>query len=145
MWTVGGVAPSGTAVDDGRGRLFRTGTNAEIHRTSFPNTKPKVSDELARHEARLASALGLDRAAKTLEVQVSTTGSTQLGNHPLGIIGTLSARSKSYWQGSELVKGGQNSSEISFTRYYVITMLIREAASSERSREMRELPIAPFK
>ena len=107
VWTVGGVAPSGTAVNNGRGQLMRTGTNAPVFRTSFPATKPKVDNESAKHEDRLASALGLDRIGRLIAVQKDAARGQSLGtstkrcgdaHHP--------TRTKSYWNGSELVHDG---------------------------------------
>ena len=117
VWTVGGVAPSGTAVNNGRGQLMRTGTNAPVFRTSFPATKPKVDNESAKHEDRLASALGLDRIGRLIAVQKEAARGQSLGiatkrrgdahHHPI--------RAKSYWNGSELVHDGSLRSKQSGT------------------------------
>lgn len=69
IWGVGGVAPGttgGSAIDNGRGQLVRTGTNARLFRTTFPSAKPKAEEELEKHGARIATALGLDRAQRVL-------------------------------------------------------------------------------
>jgi meiosis-specific APC/C activator protein AMA1 len=70
VWAVGGIAPGGTAVNNGRGQFVRSGTNARLFRTSFPTAKPKAEEELEKHEARLAEALGLDRTQRILETKV---------------------------------------------------------------------------
>ncbi|KAK4102043.1 WD40 repeat-like protein [Parathielavia hyrcaniae] len=67
-WTVG---LGGTAVNNGRGQLVRSGTNARLFRTTFPTAKPKTDEELEKHKARLAAALGLDRAHRVLEVNAA--------------------------------------------------------------------------
>ena len=107
VWTVGGVAPSGTAVNNGRGQLMRTGTNAPVFRTSFPATKPKVDNESAKHEDRLASALGLDRIGRLIAVQKDTARGPSLGaTYKRCDDSHHSIRAKSYWNGSELVHDG---------------------------------------
>ncbi|KAK3902087.1 WD40 repeat-like protein [Staphylotrichum tortipilum] len=63
-WTVG---LGGTAVNNGRGQLVRSGTNAPLFRTTFPTAKPQSEEELDKHSARLAAALGLDRAQRVLQ------------------------------------------------------------------------------
>ena len=73
VWAVGGVAPSaagGPAVDNGRGQLVRSGTNARLFRTTFPTAKPRAEEELEKHGARIATALGLDRAQRVLRTNL---------------------------------------------------------------------------
>src|SRR4051812_3130715 len=70
VWGVGGVAPGGTAVDNGHGQFLRSGTNARLFRTSFPTARPKAQDELEKLEARLAEALGLDRTRRIIETSI---------------------------------------------------------------------------
>ncbi len=67
IWGVGGVAPSGNAVNSGRGHLIQTGTSARLFRTTFSTAKPKRDEELEKHEARLATALELDQTQRVLE------------------------------------------------------------------------------
>ena len=67
-WTVG---LGGAAINNGRGQLLRSGTNARLFRTTFPTAKPQNDEELEKHKARLAAALGLDRTRRVLEVNVS--------------------------------------------------------------------------
>ncbi|TRX91093.1 hypothetical protein FHL15_008075 [Xylaria flabelliformis] len=66
VWSVGGTAPSGVAVDGGRGRLLSSGTNARLYTTSFSNLRPKSEEDQEKHEDRLALALNLDRAQRVL-------------------------------------------------------------------------------
>lgn len=66
VWTVRGVVPSAAAVDNGRGQLIQSGTNARLFRTAFPTPKPKAEEELEKHEARIAAALGMDRTQRIL-------------------------------------------------------------------------------
>jgi hypothetical protein len=67
-WTVG---LGGAAVNNGRGQLVRSGTNARLFRTTFPTAKPRSEEELEKHQARLAAALGLDRSGRVLDVSLS--------------------------------------------------------------------------
>lgn len=67
-WTVG---LGGTAVNNGRGQLVRSGTNARLFRTTFPTAKPRSEEEEEKHKARIAAALGLDRAERTLGVNLA--------------------------------------------------------------------------
>ncbi len=68
VWTVG---LGGAAVNNGRGQLVRSGTNAQLHRATFPTAKFKTEEELEKHGARLAAALGLDRVQRVLEVNLA--------------------------------------------------------------------------
>jgi len=67
VWSIGGTAPSGVAVDGGRGRLVSSGTNARLYTTSFSNLKPKSEEDQEKHEGRLALALKIDRARRVLD------------------------------------------------------------------------------
>ncbi|KAI1815074.1 WD40 repeat-like protein [Poronia punctata] len=67
VWSVGGTAPTGVAVDAGRGRLVSSGTNARLYTTSFSNVKPKSEEDQEKHEGRLALALKIDRARRVLD------------------------------------------------------------------------------
>jgi len=95
VWTVG---LGGTAVDNGRGQLLRSGTNAPLYRATFPTIKPRTDEELSKHEARLAAALDLDRAQRILNVNVTHLP----GQHSAG-------RNRSpltQWNGTEWVNDG---------------------------------------
>ncbi|KAI1276472.1 WD40-repeat-containing domain protein [Xylaria sp. FL0933] len=67
VWSVGGTAPNGVAVDGGRGRLVSSGTNARLYTTSFSNLRPKSEEDQERHEGRLAVALDMDRVQRVLD------------------------------------------------------------------------------
>ncbi|KAI1823913.1 WD40-repeat-containing domain protein [Xylaria intraflava] len=67
MWSVGGTAPNGVAVEGGRGRLVSSGTNARLYTSSFSNLKPKSEEEQEKHEGRLALALKMDRVQRILD------------------------------------------------------------------------------
>lgn len=60
VWSVGGMVSNQGAVDDGRGNLFTSGTNAPMFNTLFPPSKPKAREDVEKHEARLASAFEID-------------------------------------------------------------------------------------
>ncbi|KAI1361390.1 WD40 repeat-like protein [Xylaria arbuscula] len=67
VWSVGGTAPNGVAIDGGRGRLVSSGTNARLYTTSFSNLRPKSEEDQERHEGRLAVALNIDRVRRVLD------------------------------------------------------------------------------
>lgn len=67
VWSVGGIAPPGGAVEAGRGRLVSSGTNARLYTTTFSNLKPKSEEEQEKHEGRLALALKMDRVRRILD------------------------------------------------------------------------------
>jgi hypothetical protein len=67
VWTVGGLAPSITGVDDGFGHFLRPGTNARVHMTPLCKTSVKEQDEREKYHGRVATALGIDRARRILD------------------------------------------------------------------------------
>ncbi|KAI1164504.1 WD40-repeat-containing domain protein [Nemania serpens] len=67
VWSVGGTAPSGVAVDGGRGRFVSSGTNARLYTTSFSHLRPKSDEDQEKHEGRLALALDMDRVQRVLD------------------------------------------------------------------------------
>ena len=116
VWAVGGVAPGGTAVNNGRGQLVRSGTNARLFRTTFPTAKPKAEEEIEKHGARVATALGLDRTRRVLGVNVGDSYE----------LPPLELNARTQWNGTEWIKTGP-------------------LPITKKSLEMRTLPIAPFK
>lgn len=119
------MVPSQGAVDDGRGGLFVSGTNAPIFNTQFPPSKPKAQEDVERHEARLASAfeidwssriLGFDRLSIPVE-RKSNKSNTQ-----------PSPGRKTYWRGTQLVREDHPTRNL-----------------SKKVPDMRTLPVAPFK
>ncbi|KAK0704909.1 WD40-repeat-containing domain protein [Lasiosphaeris hirsuta] len=117
VWTVGGVVPGGTAINNGRGQLVRSGTNARLFRTSFPAARPKAEEELEKHEARIATALGLDRAKRVLEMNATPPAENSPAKH---------RDSRTQWNGTEWVKEGS-------------------PPKPQKPVENRQLPISPFK
>ncbi|KAI1770575.1 WD40 repeat-like protein [Hypoxylon cercidicola] len=67
VWSVGGLAPGGSGIDNGRGRRVSSGTNARLYTTSFSNARPKSEEEQEKHEGRLALALKIDRVQRILD------------------------------------------------------------------------------
>ncbi|KAI5855539.1 WD40 repeat-like protein [Durotheca rogersii] len=120
VWSVGGLAPGGVGVDDGRGQRMRSGSNARYYTTSFADAQPRSEDEQERHEGRLALALDINRIQRMLDFgQYSTFPRCKRNAIPLPLQGT-----RTIWTGS----GWSNGCHTSNTR-----------------REERLLPNAPFK
>ncbi|KAK3314889.1 WD40 repeat-like protein [Apodospora peruviana] len=117
IWAVGGVAPA-AAVNNGRGQLVRSGTNARLFRTSFPAAKPQTEEHMEKHEARIATALGLDRTQRVLDVNVPS--------HQGPILRRKSREILTQWNGTEWVQDGS-------------------PFRLKKPTENRTLPIAPFK
>ncbi|KAI0401768.1 WD40-repeat-containing domain protein [Xylaria palmicola] len=67
VWSVGGTAPGGVAVDGGRGRLVSSGSNARLYTTAFSSVKSKSEEDQEKHEGRLALALKIDRIQRVLD------------------------------------------------------------------------------
>lgn len=104
IWAVGGIAPSGTAVDNGRGQLVSSGTNARLFRTSFPTARQNGEEDHQKHEARLAAALGLDRARRTLHISTPLNKAADPTCSPRVPL--------TQWNGTEWVKEGSRSSRL---------------------------------
>lgn len=116
---------------------MRSGTNARLFRTSFPAIKPKAEEEREKHEARLATALGLDRAARVLDVNIIP--------HQTESKEKRSNKSHTQWNGTEWIKEGSSPSE-----YYKLMQRQDASANSileqqKKKQENRSLPTAPFK
>lgn len=94
VWTIG---PGGTAVNNGRGQLVRSGTNARLFRATFPTEKQRSEEETEKYKGRIAAALGLDRMQRVLEVSLKTYY-PRTSNKP-GFAATE-------WSGTEWVNGG---------------------------------------
>ncbi|KAL2146117.1 hypothetical protein VTI28DRAFT_5210 [Corynascus sepedonium] len=93
-WTLG---LGGTAVNNGQGQLVRSGTNARLFRTTFPTAKLKSEEETEKYKTRLAAALGLDRAQRILDVNLTTHRG--LNSSKPGYVPTQ-------WNGTEWVNDG---------------------------------------
>lgn len=123
VWSVGGVAPNHGAVDDGRGGLVQSGTNAPMFNTLFPPSKPKAQEDVEKHEARLASAFDIDWSSRILGFD---NLSLRLEKQHMKSDPVL--RKKTHWEGTQLVKDDH-----------------ADATTSKTRHEMRTLPVAPFK
>ncbi|KAK4139413.1 uncharacterized protein C8A04DRAFT_40736 [Dichotomopilus funicola] len=113
-WTSG---RGGTAVNNGRGQLVRSGTNAPLFRTTFPTTRAGSEEEAEKHRARLAAALGLDQAQRVLDIGIAT-GRGDRCVRP-GYVPSI-------WTGTEWVNDGP-------------------VPKPQKPLGNRTLPIAPFK
>lgn len=123
VWSVGGLAPNHGAVDDGRGGLVQSGTNAPMFNTLFPPSKPKAQEDVEKHEARLASAFDIDWSSRILGFDNSSVRlEKQQKKSDPGL------RKKTHWEGTQLVKDDHADNIISKTKH-----------------KMRTLPAAPFK
>ena len=145
VWTIGGVAPNGSAIDDGHGRLVRTGTTAQIFRTSFSDAKPKKQEDLAEHQARLASALNLDRVGRTLDIQGKASQSWRTNGRfgrSFSSLPTRAGPGRSFWDGIELVNDGGLKSEYPLGTWQ---KSINKIEYTDKGLKTRELPAAPFK
>jgi meiosis-specific APC/C activator protein AMA1 len=107
IWAVGGVAPSGNAVNSGRGHLIQTGTSARLFRTSFSTARPKRDEELEKHQARLATALELDQTQRVLEFDNKTRSTNR---QKRGRAFSFTPR-KTFWDGAQWVNEGPSPGE----------------------------------
>ncbi|POS76877.1 WD domain-containing protein [Diaporthe helianthi] len=123
IWSVGGVAPSHGAVDDGRGGLVQSGTNAPMFNTMFPPLKPRAQEDVEKHEARLASAFEIDWSSRILGCEGHTVRSKKQHRKSDPVL-----RKRTHWEGSQLVKDDQG-----------------DSTASKPKHETRTLPTAPFK
>ena len=109
VWNIGGLAPSHTGgVDDGHGGLIRSGTNAPIFPTSFHADRPRDEEDQAKHEARIALALKIDRAQRVLDFDQF---SSSMRDRSRSEFGTKLKQRKTYWNGTEWTKDSQNASK----------------------------------
>ncbi|KAK4222055.1 WD domain-protein [Podospora fimiseda] len=118
VWTVGGVAPG--AIDGGHGELIRSQTNAPLFRTDFTTDGLKWDEEFEKHSARIATALGIDRASRVLKnIWIDAPAPNQQS------VKTL-PQPRTQWNGTEWVNDGPNK-------------------KSPKDKPRRQMPIAPFK
>lgn len=117
------MAPSHGAVNDGRGGLVQSGTNAPMFNTLFPPSKPKAQEDVEKHEARLASAFDIDWSSRILGFD---DVSLRLGRRHRKSDPVLK---KTRWEGCQLVKDDLDDISMGF----------------KIKHEMRTLPTAPFK
>jgi hypothetical protein len=102
VWVVGGAASSSTAVNNGRGSLVRSGTNARLFTISFSDVKPRTEYDLDKHEARIASALDLNRVQRVLECTVLSPSSGR--NHPTETATWARKQRKTFWNGNQWIR-----------------------------------------
>lgn len=67
----GVLAPGPQTVDDGRGRLLRTGTNARVFTSTLFETRSTFHEEWENYQDRVAKALKLDRVRRVLKFDLS--------------------------------------------------------------------------
>ncbi len=103
VWSVGGLAPPAGAIEDGHGGLIQSGTNARVFTTSFSAARVSNEEEQEQHEARLASALDIDRAQRILDFKNATSSGRNRSRKNQEA--RLKQR-KTYWNGTEWVKDG---------------------------------------
>lgn len=98
VWSVGGVAPSGTAVNNGRGHLVQARTNARMFRTNYSTAKLNVNEELNKHRDRLAIALDFNQTQRTFDFHTNAKSV----NRPKNILkNSDQSPRKTYWDGAE--------------------------------------------
>ncbi|OAA57962.1 WD domain containing protein [Niveomyces insectorum RCEF 264] len=71
VWSLGTVAPITGAVDDGRGNLVQTGTNAPYYTSEFVRGPLQHVDDENKHAGRLAAALDYDLTSRILQCNVA--------------------------------------------------------------------------
>ncbi|KAH8694836.1 WD40-repeat-containing domain protein [Ilyonectria robusta] len=67
VWSVGGLLPGPTRIDEIQRNTYHRGTNSRVFSTSFYAIKPGTQDELEKHEGRIATALDIDRVRKIFD------------------------------------------------------------------------------
>lgn len=135
IWTVGGLAPGGTAINNGRGQLVRSGTNARLFRTSFRASNTKPEEDSQKHEARLAAALGLDRTQRTLNTKIPSKIAIHYPKLSTQVVPTQ-------WNGAEWVKNDPRISRLAKSQEMAKFLTVVEP---EKTMESRILPAAPFR
>ncbi|KAK4204784.1 putative meiotic fizzy-related protein [Triangularia verruculosa] len=118
VWSVGGAGPGSTAVNNGRGQLVTSSTNARHFQSNFSMLQPQLNEQREKYGARIAAALGLDRAEKVLRVSLPR----QIDVNP------PNAHSPTKWNGVQWVKEQPAA-----------------ATASGKPSKKRKLPFAPFK
>jgi hypothetical protein len=98
IWSVGGLAPSGTAVNNGRGHLVQARTNARMFRTNYSTAKLKVNEELKKHRDRLATALDFNQTRRTFDFH---SNAKPLKTQQNMLKESDRSPRKTYWDGAE--------------------------------------------
>jgi len=102
VWSVGGVAPSGGTVDNGRGGLYMSGTHAPLFTSNFALARAESEAE-EKHKGRLAAALNIDLVSRVLNYKVSEDKPTH-GSKKL--VKSSMVQRKTYWNGAGWSKDG---------------------------------------
>ncbi|KAL1879095.1 hypothetical protein VTK73DRAFT_7319 [Phialemonium thermophilum] len=105
VWGVGGLAPNGSAVDNGRPQELHGDTNAPLYQTSFSKKGPATEAaerDMRQHEARLAMALKLDRVQRVLKLSVQPSPYKECLQPSTATV----LRCKTTWDGIQWAKEG---------------------------------------
>lgn len=96
-WTVGDIFSRGITVNNGRGRFAASEANERFFQIKS-QTALRAEEELEKHGARLAVALGLDRVQRILDVSMAPwcEGNSNKSTNPA---------STTQWNGSEWIEG----------------------------------------
>ena len=108
VWTVGGLAPRGNSIDDGRGHFVRSGTHAQVFTMPLCKRTSRSQDELGRYHDRVASALSIDRARRILDFDRRATSPRSTRNRRPN---WWSASETTTWNGTEWVNGKERKSQ----------------------------------
>jgi hypothetical protein len=136
------LAPNPTALNDGHGGLIQRGTNARIFRTSLSAAQPRSEEDQEKHEARLATALNIDRVQRVLDFDNFTNWTRDRSKNA---VDAELRRKKTYWDGMRWVKDESISSEYepAAASIAMTSDSLREHTTAPEPR--RVLPMAPFK
>ena len=110
IWNVGGNATVDpgpvTAVPNGRGGLFGSGTNAPMFSSRF--LEPETEDQIVeRFEGRLAAALDIDRTSRTLNISHSPQRGRSTNSSPSTFASQRSPMaSRTVWQDGRWMNEG---------------------------------------
>jgi len=128
-----------SAVDDGRGRLILSGTNARLFLTSFPSHRSKSDEERVRHEHRIEHALRLDRAKRMLPLNRACVVQQERSGWM-----RFSAGDRVSWNGAGWARSHRPMSMLS--HYFGLVELGMPNRGLEAARDdTRTLPAAPFR
>ncbi|OLN86159.1 putative WD repeat-containing protein C13G6.08 [Colletotrichum chlorophyti] len=114
--------PTSAAVNGGRGRYLRTGTNVQLFTANFSSSRLKQKEDIEQHQGRLAEALKIDQVARILDFGRPSSPHERVARletrEPLHLLRTN-------WNGSEWVTHSKNAT-------------VHPSAD-------RKLPVAPYR
>ncbi|KAI6780314.1 Meiosis-specific APC/C activator protein-like protein [Emericellopsis cladophorae] len=110
VWSVGGLAPLGHPVDDGRGHMIRSGTHAQVYTTPVSRGKSTLQGDSELYQGRIARALNIDRVRKILDFSGRST-SPQASRDANGRLTKMEAETK--WNGVGWVSAKETEGDIS--------------------------------